>query len=35
MNNVYQHDPELLNYLKAQISIPFVPASKLKDAANV
>jgi hypothetical protein len=35
MNNVYQHDPELLNYLKAQISIPFVPASNLKDAANV
>jgi hypothetical protein len=35
MNNVYQHDPELLNYLKSQISLSFVPASNLKEAANV
>jgi hypothetical protein len=35
MSNVYQHDPELLNYLQTQISIPFRPARKPKDAANV
>jgi hypothetical protein len=35
MSNVYQHDPELLNYLQTQISIPFRPASKPKDATNV
>lgn len=35
MNNLYLHEPALLYYFQTQISIPFVPATKLEAAANV